>query len=108
VPSDWTAIRPLVLAYLRAGRIVLEEAVTSTDDGSAYPLGFRTDGTWIWALAVPYGVEVDGAMIDPRLLDHIRTRGFIPPDVSAHQVATAKALLSRVGRAVARLGVHPD
>jgi hypothetical protein len=107
MPEDWARIRPLVLAYLRAGRIVLDGSAPSTDGATArrtpFPLGFRTDGTWIWALAVPYGVDRDNVCVDPRLLDHIRGRGFIPPTVSQHDVERARALLATVGRAVARL-----
>ena len=112
-PADWPQIRPLVLAYLRAGRVVAQSTSRGTDEHDpdaepCVPMGFRTDGAWIWALAVPYYVDKYGMCIDPSFLDEIRDRSFIPPDVTPTQVNAALAVLHEIGRALTRPGAAPS
>ena len=107
-PPDWPAIRPLALAYLRAGRIVSQQAALAPDDWDptgvpCVPMGFRTDGAWIWSLAVPYYVDKYGMCIDRGFLNDMRYRGFVPPHVSLLQLDAAAEVLREVALAAAKL-----
>ncbi|HET9170657.1 MAG TPA: hypothetical protein VFN97_14550 [Actinospica sp.] len=79
-----------VAAYLRGGAAVLTSAAGTKDlvfpDRSQHvPLGFRTDGVWIWPEEVLYYLERDQASPDPALLKHIREQDYtvaeVPPEV---------------------------
>lgn len=83
-----------VAAYLRAAPAVLTTAAGTRDllfpDRSDHvPLGFRTDGTWIWPEDVAYYLEQDEASPDPPLLKHIREQDYVMPDVPAAVLTTA-------------------
>lgn len=76
-----------VAAYLRGGAAVLTTAARTKDlvfpDRSDHvPLGYRTDGTWIWPEDVLYYLERDQASPDPALLTHIRAQDYAVPEVS--------------------------
>ncbi len=79
-----------VAAFLRGGAAVLRTEAGVRDllfpDRSDHvPLGFRTDGTWIWSEEAAYYLERDGLPPEPAFLTHIRERGYtaaeVPPEV---------------------------
>lgn len=80
-----------VLAYLKAGALVLTARTVVGDEifrdvSPAVPLGFQTDGTWIWPQAVVYYLERYRMPPQTALLEHIRAAGHVPPGVVSEDV----------------------
>ncbi|GHF10833.1 hypothetical protein GCM10017786_50640 [Amycolatopsis deserti] len=57
------------------------------------PDAFHTDGTWIWAAAVPHYLRKYGLPPQPELAEHVRARGYRVPAVPSHVLAAAEAEL---------------
>ncbi|GAA3050143.1 MULTISPECIES: hypothetical protein [unclassified Kitasatospora] len=71
------ADREAVARYLRAGATVLltpmlMDDVVDPGRRGVVPMGFRTDGRWIWTDTVTYYLEEYGLAPDPELLAHVR------------------------------------
>ncbi|MGA5824023.1 hypothetical protein ACPC54_40025 [Kitasatospora sp. NPDC094028] len=75
--------REAVARYLHAGTAVLltpmlmDDVVDPRRQG-VVPMGFRTDGRWIWTDTVTYYLEEYGLAPDPELLAHVREQGDGP------------------------------
>lgn len=89
-PAD----RDRVLEYLTKAPVVLAARSYDVDAFSperepAVPLNFRTDGNWVWPGAVVYYLREHSVSPDPDLVNHIRARRFVVPDVgdSARELA---------------------
>lgn len=86
-----------VLAYLRAGTVLLDTACTDLDvvdplRGKVVPMRMRTDGSWIWPDAVAYYLGHYGLAPDPELLSHISAgppRPAVPDAVAVHRALAA-------------------
>ncbi|MFG2914747.1 hypothetical protein ACGF0D_17880 [Kitasatospora sp. NPDC048298] len=80
-----SAQRAALLGYLRSGAEVLVTPMLMDDvfDGSrrgAVPMGYRTDGEWIWTDTVAYYLAEYDLAPEPGLLAHLRERtGALPP-----------------------------
>ena len=110
-PADWDQIRDRVLAYLDAGAMVSISMGTGPDRygpqaPAKVPLGFLTDGTWIWALGVAYYVRRYNLPIDPDLLAHMRENGFIVPIPDSDTVSEALAQID--ARSAQYVAAHRD
>lgn len=89
--------RSRVLRYLNDAEPVLSTASTMDDivepgRGSVVPLSFRSDGRYVWPDTVAYYLAEYGLAPDPELMDHIRTTGDVPPELTRlgrHRVLTA-------------------
>ena len=73
-----------VLSYLAEGAPLLRTAAREPDvydreGGSVVPLGYRTDGRWVWSEATAYYLATYGLSPDPRLLADIRANGYRRP-----------------------------
>ncbi|MFD3705580.1 hypothetical protein ACFWUP_20765 [Nocardia sp. NPDC058658] len=77
VPPDLQA--PL-LTYLESAPIILSARGFDTDEFTTgdndVPPDFRTDGTWIWAGAVPHYLRKHGLAPEPDLIQHIIDNEF--------------------------------
>jgi hypothetical protein len=87
-PKLEPAERDRVLAYLDEASSVLTTTAVMDDviderRTGAVPLGFRTDGHWIWSDAAAYYLRRYGFCPDDGLLDHIRQRRYELPLVDA-------------------------
>ncbi|WP_051969196.1 hypothetical protein [Kitasatospora azatica] len=92
------ALRARLLEYLAAGRPVLSTTSRMPDPldpaaGDVVPLGFLTDGEWVWTEAVGYFLERHGLAPDPALLAHIRYADFIAPAPDDETVSRAADFL---------------
>ncbi|SEQ45292.1 hypothetical protein SAMN05216188_10385 [Lentzea xinjiangensis] len=79
-PIDPQLVESL-LAYLESAPVVLAARSYDLDEFSQggeqdVPLNFRTDGTWIWAGAVPHYLRKYGLPPEPELVAHVVARGF--------------------------------
>jgi hypothetical protein len=88
--------RERVLGYLDDAPVVLAargyaEDAFDPEGAPNVPLNFRTDGNWVWPGAVAYYLRVHSITPDPDLVEHIRARQFVLPEVDepAKQVALA-------------------
>jgi hypothetical protein len=91
------AVGEQVLAYLRAAEIVLT-APGALDDvldpgcAEAVPVGFRSDGRWIWSDALAYYLKRHRVSPEPELVAHILGAAGPPPAlgrVARHRTVTA-------------------
>ncbi|MFD0278107.1 hypothetical protein ACFVHB_29950 [Kitasatospora sp. NPDC127111] len=78
------AEREAVARYLRAGAPVLLTPMLMDDvvdpaRRASVPMGFRTDGRWIWTDTVTYYLDEYGLAPEPGLLGHVRSRLDAPP-----------------------------
>jgi hypothetical protein len=78
-------LRDALLTYLEAAPVVLAARNLDLDEFAPgeqdVPLNFRTDGTWIWAGAVPHYLRKHGLPPEPALVQHILGRNFQIPQV---------------------------
>jgi hypothetical protein len=76
-----------VLAYLRSAELVVNTPgamndVLDVSRVAAVPVGFRSDGEWVWSDAVAYYLKRHGLAPEPDLLAHILTRTSPPGRLS--------------------------
>lgn len=75
--------RDSLLAYLRGGELVLaglgqlDDVISGESD--RVPLGYRSDGVWIWCEASTYYLETHGLAPDPKLQSWITGDAPVPP-----------------------------
>ncbi|WP_367137138.1 hypothetical protein [Saccharothrix sp. HUAS TT1] len=74
------ALGEALLTYLEGAPVVLAARSLDVDEfvpgDQDVPLNFRTDGSWIWAGAVPHYLRKHGLPPEPDLVAHIVARGF--------------------------------
>jgi hypothetical protein len=93
------ADRTAVAAYLRAGTPVLVTPMLARDvvepeRGGVVPMGFRTDGEWIWTDTVSYYLEEHGISPEPGLLAHVRSKdGALPVPPTTGVLAAAASFV---------------
>jgi len=110
-PEDWSTIRDRVLTYLNSGEMVIQVMATGEDHHDPHgpadvPLGFKTDGTWMWSLEIAYYLDTYDQPIDPDFLGYMRRHGFNPPQTDANMVNAALAQLDELGQQYADKDVY--
>jgi hypothetical protein len=91
-----------LLAYLESAPVVLAARSYDLDEFSQsgeqdVPLNFRTDGTWIWAGAVPHYLRKYGLPPEPELVAHAQARGFQIGEVSEQTQDLAVSIITGQG-----------
>jgi hypothetical protein len=85
-----------VLAHLRSGEVVFDvpgamDDLLDADRLAAVPVGFRSDGRWVWPDAVAYYLKRHHLAPEPELVAHI-LRTTAPPRalsrLTRHQALT--------------------
>ncbi|MGH3713028.1 MAG: hypothetical protein ACRDT4_06130 [Micromonosporaceae bacterium] len=94
--------RDKVLGYLDAGTLILPTTAMMgdvLDDARrpAVPMGFRSDGHWVWSDATAYFLRRYRIAPDPELLDHVRDRGHEAAPLGAVGMHRATAALEAEG-----------
>jgi len=94
-------LRDALLTYLEAAPVVLAARDLDADEFAPgdqdVPLNFRTDGTWVWAGAVPHYLRKHGLPPEPALVRHIRDRDFRVAEVTEAVKDRAVALITGSG-----------
>jgi hypothetical protein len=92
-----------MLRYMRSAGWVIRDQLTHGVDvldpkgAPAVPRGYRTDGDWVWPLALEYYFEHHGVAPPAELTELIVQRGFWSPRVRADRCGQAHlALLPRI------------
>jgi hypothetical protein len=88
--------RESLAAYLESATLVVrasgfEVDPLNPDAGRVVPLGYRTDGVWVWQEASAYYLRSRGSAPDGELVRHIEAAGFRAPQTVADEVADAAA-----------------
>lgn len=96
-PCVDAAERDRLLAYLTRGQLVLD-GFGSLDDvldpagAGAVPVGFRSDGRWVWTDTVSYYLQRHGLAPEPELRAHVLAAAGPPGPLS--RLARHRALLA--------------
>jgi hypothetical protein len=98
VRSEDPALTQRVLGFLGGGGTVLRSPGLTEDlvDPSLpprVPLGYASDGEWIWPLEMAYYLDRHAILPDKEFLDHMRERGFEAPEPGPEALAEASRLL---------------
>jgi hypothetical protein len=96
---DDAKLKELLRAFLGGGAVVLHAPGLREDrlDPSrtaSVPLGYVTDGEWIWPLELAYYLEEHDILPQPELLDHARARQYRAGEPTKAQLAAASQLLT--------------
>lgn len=88
-----------ILGFLSGGGIVLRSPVLREDrlDPSrrdAVPLGYLSDGEWIWPLEMAFYLEQHGVLPEAEFREHMRARDFEAQVPSPEVLAEAARLLT--------------
>ncbi|MFD4670641.1 hypothetical protein ACFWNN_12945 [Lentzea sp. NPDC058450] len=91
-----------LLSYLESAPVVLAARSYDTDEFSQtgeqdVPLNFRTDGTWIWAGAVPHYLRKYGLPPEPELVAHAVSRNFQVAEVNEQTQDKAVSIITGQG-----------
>ncbi|MEU9339400.1 hypothetical protein AB0D49_40725 [Streptomyces sp. NPDC048290] len=91
---DDPELREQILAFLEAGDEVLftpalMDDVLAPGLGAVVPLGYRTDGLWVWTESVAYYLREYGLAPEAGLLAHILDRGGPGTEVDEDTVRQA-------------------
>jgi hypothetical protein len=90
--------RRRVVAFLDGGVILLAGGPLVADEleparGPVVPVGYATDGVWIWSAPLRYYVAEHGIAPEPEFLAHMRACGYRAAVPSPDEVERASAEL---------------
>lgn len=57
------------------------------------PIGFRTDGDWLWSAELPYYLREHGVVPEPEFVGHMQAADFVAGAASAEEIQAAEELL---------------
>jgi len=88
-----------ILGFLGGGGMVLQATVLREDrlDPSrpnAVPLGYLSDGEWIWPLEMAYYLEQHDVLPQEEFQEHMRARDYVAVEPPAEVLAAAARLLT--------------
>ncbi|WP_330272824.1 SseB family protein [Lentzea sp. NBC_00516] len=91
----------LILRYLESAPVVLSSRGSATDlftggEEKVVPLGYHTDGRWVWPASVAYHLRTHEIPPSMALVDHIRQQRYEVPVVP--EIAKARAAALAMGR----------
>jgi hypothetical protein len=100
-PNRWRVpdpdLRRALVGYLGGAPLVLraqgyEPDPLDPDRRPTVPIGYRSDGTWVWQEASAYYLDRYGVAPEEALLEHIQRHGYTPPvELSAEATAAAES-----------------
>jgi hypothetical protein len=88
-----------VLGFLAGGGLVLHATILREDRlnpnrSRAVPLGYLSDGEWIWPLEMAYYLEQHGILPQAEFQEHMRARDYEAVEPPADVLAAAARLLT--------------
>lgn len=97
------AAKERTLAYLRRGSMVLgapmlEDDVLDPSRRNVVPVGYQTDGQWIWPIELAYYLEAHDLWPERDFQQHIAARNYALPTVSDEVASEAAQVLQQLGR----------
>lgn len=96
--SEDPELRRQILGFLSGGSFVLRSPGLREDrlDPSrknVVPLGYRSDGEWIWPQEMAYYLEQHGILPQEEFQEHMRAKGYEASEPAADVLAAAARLL---------------
>lgn len=87
-----------ILTFLGGGTLVVRAAGRSEDwlapdRPLVVPIGFRTDGSWLWSEELAFYLREHGVVPEPAFVTHMVRHGFAARPASDAEVRAAEALL---------------
>lgn len=97
--SEDAELRQRILRFLGGGGLVLRSPGLREDRldpslAAAVPLGYSSDGEWIWPLELAYYLERHGVLPEEEFLRHMRERDFQAAVPAPEELAEASQLLT--------------
>lgn len=107
--SEDPELKRRLLGFLGGGALVLHSPGLYPDEidparPPAVPLGYATDGEWIWPLELAYYLEEHDVLPPRALLDHARACDYRAKDPTPPELTAASEQLARSGDPVDRDG----
>jgi hypothetical protein len=96
--ADESTPRAQILDFLSGGSGVLRASGYSEDwlvpsHPLVVPIGFRTDGIWLWSEELAYYLRVHNIVPEAAFLAHMSQRRFVAAAATASEIAEAEELL---------------
>lgn len=96
--ADPAAPTEAMLKFLEGGSEVLRAPGLAEDwldpeHPKVVPMGFRTDGSWLWSVELPFYLREHRIVPEPELVAHMEARGFAASVASPKSVRAAEDLL---------------
>ncbi|MGV1049831.1 MAG: hypothetical protein ACOYD4_15055 [Solirubrobacterales bacterium] len=96
--SEDAALKERILGFLQGGGLVLRSPGLRQDrldptQPPRVPLGYLSDGEWIWPLEMVYYLERHGILPEEGFLEHMRARGYEATEPAPEALARASRLL---------------
>jgi hypothetical protein len=93
-------LKQRILGFLAGGGFVLRSPGLREDRldptrTSAVPLGYLSDGEWVWPLEMSYYLEQHDVLPEEELLEHMRRCGYEAVEPSPAVLADAARLITR-------------
>jgi len=87
-----------MLRFLEGGSVVLgapgrTEDWLSPEHPAVVPVGFRTDGRWLWSVELAFYLREHGVTPEPDFIEHMTQTQFVAPLPSRADVLAAEELL---------------
>lgn len=95
---DRMTSRDEILRFLQGGSLVLRAAGLAEDwlapdRPRVVPIGYRTDGTWLWSEELTHHVREHRVLPERDFLEHMRSHRFVAAPATDAAVAEAAELL---------------
>jgi hypothetical protein len=92
-------LKRLILGFLGGGGMVLQATILRPDRldperPRAVPLGYRSDGEWIWPLEMAYYLQQHDILPQERFREHMRESGYEAHEPPGEVLAAAVRLLT--------------
>lgn len=94
-------LKARLLAFLGGGAVALHSPSLRPDvldpaRTEVVPVGYATDGEWIWPLEFSYYLDQHGVLPPRDFLDHARARDYRAADPTPAQLTSASEQLARI------------
>lgn len=96
--TDEAESKEPLLRFLEGGSAVLGAPGLAEDwldphHPLVVPVGFRTDGAWLWSIELAFYLRAHGIVPEPQFVAHMAALGFVAPPASEADLTAAEALL---------------
>ncbi|GAA5700645.1 hypothetical protein AQJ43_15285 [Streptomyces avermitilis] len=87
------SLREPLAQYLEGSQMLMSAGniidPLGVEKGPVVPFGFSTDGEWAWPTYWAYFVREYGVSAPDDFMEHVKSRGFVPTDLTDEQAQQA-------------------